>query len=86
MESFNGKFREECLSEHWFRDIAHARRIIETWRRDYNEVRPHSALGYRPPAPETIWHHRPVPAFASEGLRPKRASEQTANKLTFNVV
>jgi putative transposase len=45
VESFNGKFRDECLSEHWFRDIPHARRIIEAWRRDYNEVRPHSALG-----------------------------------------
>ena len=49
VESFNGKFRDECLSEHWFRDIAHARRIIEAWRRDYNEVRPHSALGNVPP-------------------------------------
>jgi len=49
VESFNGKFRDECLSEHWFRDIPHARRIIEAWRRDYNEVRPHSALGNLPP-------------------------------------
>ncbi len=45
VESFNGKFRDECLSEHWFADIPHARRIIEGWRVDYNEVRPHSALG-----------------------------------------
>ena len=44
VESFNGKFRDECLSEHWFADIPHARRIIESWRVDYNEVRPHSAL------------------------------------------
>lgn len=49
MESFNGRFRDECLSEHWFRDIDHARRIIEAWRADYNEVRPHSALGNLPP-------------------------------------
>ena len=45
VESFNGKFRDECLSEHWFADVSHARRIIEAWRIDYNEVRPHSALG-----------------------------------------
>ena len=44
VESFNGKFRDECLSENWFVDIPHARRIIEGWRIDYNEVRPHSAL------------------------------------------
>jgi len=49
VESFNGKFRDECLSEHWFVDISHARRIIEGWRIDYNEVRPHSALENLPP-------------------------------------
>lgn len=45
VESFNGKFRDECLSEHWFVDLRNARQVIEAWRRDYNEVRPHSALG-----------------------------------------
>ena len=50
IESFNGKFRDECLNEHWFTSLAHARDVIEGWRRDYNEVRPHSALGDRPPA------------------------------------
>jgi putative transposase len=49
VESFNGKFRDECLNEHWFGDISDARRIIEVWRRDYNEVRPHSSLGNLPP-------------------------------------
>ena len=44
VESFNGKFRDECLSENWFVSIPHARGIIERWRVDYNEVRPHSAL------------------------------------------
>jgi putative transposase len=43
------RLRDECLSEHWFADIHHARRIIETWRADYNEVRPYSALGNVPP-------------------------------------
>jgi len=43
-ESFNGKFRDECLSLEWFRSRAEARVVIETWRRHYNEVRPHSSL------------------------------------------
>lgn len=50
VESFNGKFRDECLNEHWFTSLAHARDVIETWRRDYNEVRPHSSLGDETPA------------------------------------
>jgi putative transposase len=45
IESFNGKFRDECLSQHWFLSLADARQIIEDWRVDYNVVRPHSALG-----------------------------------------
>jgi len=49
-ESFNGRFRDECLNEHWFLGLADARRIIEAWRADYNHYRPHSSLGYRPPA------------------------------------
>ena len=49
IESFNGKFRDECLNEHWFTSLEDARQTIETWRRDYNEIRPHSALGYRTP-------------------------------------
>jgi len=49
VESFNGKMRDECLNEHWFGTLAGARQTIEAWRRDYNEVRPHSALGNRTP-------------------------------------
>ncbi len=45
-ESFNGKFRDECLSMEYFRNRMEARVVIEQWRRHYNEVRPHSALGY----------------------------------------
>lgn len=45
IESFNGKFRDECLSEHWFLSLEDARRTIEEWRIDYNENRPHSSLG-----------------------------------------
>jgi putative transposase len=50
VESFNGKFRDECLNEHWFHSIEHARAILRQWRQDYNEHRPHSMLGYKTPA------------------------------------
>ena len=49
IESFNGKFRDECLNEHWFMTLAEARQTIEAWRKDYNEVRPHRSLGNRTP-------------------------------------
>ncbi len=49
IESLNGKFRAECLSAHWFLSLADARRKCERWRRDYNDVRPHSAIGYETP-------------------------------------
>ena len=45
IESFNGRFRDECLNQHWFRNLADARQIVAEWRTDYNRVRPHSALG-----------------------------------------
>jgi len=50
IESFNGKFRDECLNEHWFLSLAHARSVIEDWRIEYNTERPHSSLGNRTPA------------------------------------
>ena len=49
IESFHGKFREECLNEHWFLTLDDARGTIENWRLDYNRVRPHSSLGYLTP-------------------------------------
>ena len=49
VESFNGKFRDACLNEQWFVDLAEARRSIEAWRIHYNTVRPHSSLGFRSP-------------------------------------
>jgi putative transposase len=48
IESFNGKLRDERLNEHWFKSLAHAVEVINTWRKDYNEVRPHSSLGMTP--------------------------------------
>ena len=50
MESFNGKFRDECLNEHWFVNLADAKAIIEAWQVDYNTVRPHGSLGQLTPA------------------------------------
>ena len=50
VESFNGKFRDECLNEHWFLSVAEAQQIIEAWRVDYNTVRPHRSLGQQTPA------------------------------------
>lgn len=49
VESFNGKFRDECLDQHWFTSLRHAREIITAWRNHYNTQRPHSALGYQTP-------------------------------------
>ena len=49
IESFNGRLRDECLNEHWFMSLPHARQVIEEWRIDYNEARPHSSLGYLTP-------------------------------------
>ena len=50
IESFNSRFRDECLSQHWFASLSHMRSIIDNWRHDYNNYRPHSTLGYVPPA------------------------------------
>ncbi len=49
IESFNGKFREECLNQNWFQNILEAAIIVEEWRKDYNNNRPHSSLGYLTP-------------------------------------
>lgn len=49
VESFNGKMRDECLNVHWFADVDEARSMIEAWRCDYTQVRPHSSLGNRTP-------------------------------------
>ncbi len=52
IESFNGKLRDELLNREIFDTILEARVLTEIWRREYNHIRPHSSLGYRPPAPE----------------------------------
>ncbi len=50
IESFNGRFRDKCLNEHWFTSLRHAKAIIDTWRREYNEERPKKSLGGLTPA------------------------------------
>jgi putative transposase len=56
IESFNGKFRHECLNENWFESLALARDVIAIWRQDYNEVRPHGTIGRIPPAAYAAMH------------------------------
>ena len=56
LESFNGKFRDECLNVHWFRSLADARQIITAWKEEYTTERPHSALGGRTPAEGAATH------------------------------
>ena len=64
-ESFNGKFRDECLSLEWFLSRAEAKVIIEAWRRHYNEVRPHSSLDYLTPNEFVAQAARPAPRNAT---------------------
>jgi putative transposase len=45
IETFNGRFRDECLNENWFNSLQHARVVVETWRKEYNEERPKRSLG-----------------------------------------
>jgi putative transposase len=54
IESFNGKLRDELLDREIFTTLLEAKVLIGSWRKEYNQVRPHSSLGYRPPAPEAI--------------------------------
>ena len=49
IEAFNGRLRAECLNTHWFLTLEDARRKLENWRRDYNELRPHGAIGNKAP-------------------------------------
>ncbi len=54
VESFNGKLKDELIDREIFYSLEEARVLVEQWRREYNTLRPHSALGYRPPAPEAV--------------------------------
>jgi putative transposase len=69
-ESFNSKLRDELLEGEQFSTLPEAQVLIERWRRHYNTIRPHSSLGYRPPAPETILP--PASGLAYAPLRPNQ--------------
>ena len=62
IESFNAIFRDECLNENWFTTLTDARQRIETWRQDYNRVRPHGSLGSRAPSEFAELRQRPDPS------------------------
>ncbi len=68
VESFNGRLRDECLNERWFVSLAHARAVIEAWRREYNGERPKKALGGMTPA-----------AYASSSLQDRLSSNRALN-------
>jgi putative transposase len=68
IESFNGRFRDECLNQHWFINLGHARRVVETWRLDYNRARPHSSLGYLTPDEFALSVREPT-TFQPAGLK-----------------
>jgi len=77
-ESFNGKLRDELLNTEIFYTMKEAKVLIKRWRQHYNTVRPHSSLGYRPPAPETILPRPAVPAYATlqpeqQGINPRQS-------------
>ena len=65
--SFDGKFRPECLNQHWFLSLDDAVRKCEAWRRNYNEMRPLSAIGYKPPTSLAIRSAAHAPALAGRG-------------------
>jgi putative transposase len=79
-ESFNSKLRDELLNGEIFTTLREAQVLIERWRRHYNAVRPHSSLGYRPPAPETILP--PVSDLSYAALRPDRTLADERRILT----
>ena len=76
-ESFNGKLRDELLNMEIFYTLKEAKVLIERWRQHYNTIRPHSSLGYKPPAPEAILPRPAVQAYATlqpelQGIKPRQ--------------
>ena len=65
IESFNGKLRDELLDRELFYTLLEVRVLTERYRQTYNRIRPHSSLGYRPPAPETVLPGVPLPVLAA---------------------
>ena len=79
-ESFNGKLRDEILNTEIFYTLKEAKVLIERWRHHYNTIRPHSSLGYRPPAPQTILPRPVAPPYAT--LRSSPQDDQTGQSLS----
>ena len=79
IESFHGKLRDELLEREIFDTLLEAKVLIENWRREYNTIRPHSSLGYRPPAPEAI---QPWPAASATLQLQTMAEQQKQETLT----
>jgi len=84
IESFNGKLRDELLNGEIFDTVLEAKVLTERWRQEYNHVRPHSALGYRPPAPAAIqpWPSGSAPCRFSEATRPRLQARAVPTGLT----
>lgn len=78
IESFNGKLRDELLNGELFFTLREAQILIEQWRREYNHLRPHSSLGGRPPAPETIV----CPGFSLKDYAPPALTQEPALALS----
>ena len=81
VESFNGRFRDECLNEHWFESLNEARAVIEKWRSDYNGYRPHSSLGDI--TPEEFAERCALPWTPSASLQPPAEEDQPGPRLTL---
>jgi hypothetical protein len=79
VESFNGKLRDELLAREAFDTLLEAKVLIERWRQHYNTIRPHSALGYRPPAPEAM---QPCAVATAAPPQPHRAGLVEGKTLT----
>jgi putative transposase len=76
IESFNGRFRDECLNQSWFASLAEARMVIEAWRQAYNGARPHSALGYLTP---DAYRHRHAALRALDRSAPRADATPTGS-------
>ena len=79
-ESFNGKLRDELLNMEIFYSLQEAKVLVERWRQHYNTVRPHSSLGYKPPAPKTILPRPAALAYAT--LQPPQQDGNSGQSLT----
>ncbi|MEW5864383.1 MAG: integrase core domain-containing protein, partial [Pseudomonadota bacterium] len=83
IESFNGRFRDECLNEHWFITMAHARSVIEAWRIEYNTERTHSSLGDLTPEEFRDAHASEVKRLGSVSVKTKNPVSLTPDSTSI---